>query len=136
MAPRERRRPAWRALLCAGLAQTCLACASTTYGSYDESHDASSALPPHLERRVTFQVTRALFQAPPDCVLVLPLRGASDLALAGAVEGALSRYLGQRVRRVVGPLERNRGTRRLALDTFERRRPAPFGPRPQLRCGS
>ena len=96
------------------LAQLCLACTSTTYSSYNDADPAE--LPPHLERRVTFQVTRAFFQAPPDCVLVLPLRGVSDYGLANSVESALSRYVRERVPRVVGPRERGRERRRLALD--------------------
>ncbi|MEM7224232.1 MAG: hypothetical protein AAF495_14715 [Pseudomonadota bacterium] len=114
MGLRDQRRPLTRLALCFVLAQACLACSATTYSSYNESDP--NALPPHLERRVTYQVTRAFFQVPPDCVLVLPLRGVSDPGLARSVESALSRHIGQKVPRVLGPKARGREKRRLALD--------------------
>ena len=104
---------ALRLLVCGALAQLCLACAQTTYEAYDAQGEE---LPPHFERKVGFQIARDYFRKPPECLLILPLRGAEDQALTLAVEESLERYLRQRVGRVVGPLERGRERRARALD--------------------
>ncbi len=107
--PVERRTPAR-----AGVALiACLAvagCITTNLVPYDEAGGEN----PFFERRVAFVVGEAFHRSPPDCAVVLPV--AAPPNVAAMVESALFRYLTGRLSRVVGPLERRRAVRRLAVD--------------------
>ena len=87
------------------------ACAETRYVSYQE--DAKSQ--EMFSRQVEFKVAKTFYRDPPDCVVVLPL-SASVKGRARIVEDALARQLSGKVGRVIGPDERNRLVRRLAVD--------------------
>lgn len=87
-------------------------CMATSYGPYTEA----PADPSFLERRVAFQVDRAFYKDPPSCATILPLRRAPSARLATMIESALARHLSQRLPRVIGPPERRRRARRLAVD--------------------
>ncbi len=91
----------------------CLAvagCATTNQVPYDEAGGEN----PFFERRVAFAVDEAFHRSPPDCAVVLPV--AAPLKVAAMVESALFRHLTGRLPRVIGPLERRRAVRRLAID--------------------
>ena len=87
-------------------------CMATSYGPYTEAPAESS----FLERRVAFQVDRAFYKDPPSCATILPLHRAPSARLAATIERALARHLSQRLPRVIGPPERRRRARRLAVD--------------------
>ncbi len=96
-----------------GLAAPFLAgCMATSYGPYAEARADTS----FLERRVAFEVDGAFHRDPPSCAAILPLRRAPSARLAAIVERALTRHLSQRLPRVIGPPERRRRERRLAID--------------------
>ncbi len=111
MPAREPRLLARAALLLAAVF-TLAGCMTTSYGAFDQPDETV----PLLQRRVEFEVTSAFHRNPPDCVIVLPLRGTSDQERAHSVERALARHLSQRVPRVIGPLERRRLERQLSVD--------------------
>ncbi len=91
----------------------CLAvagCVTTNLVPYDEASGEN----PFFERRVAFVVGEAFHRSPPDCAVVLPVAAAPKVAVM--VEAALFRHLTGRLPRVIGPLERRRAVRSLAID--------------------
>ncbi|MCP5366847.1 MAG: hypothetical protein H6907_03225 [Hyphomicrobiales bacterium] len=99
---------AFLALAAAGLLAGCV---TTTYRPYDEPKDPT----PVLERRVSFQVADMLYRDPPDCAVIMPVRQAPP-PVARAVEESARRHLSGRLPRVIGPRERDRLVRSLAVD--------------------
>ena len=95
------------ALLCA-----LSGCYTTTYRPYDTEPTG----PALLERQVAFEVKTAFYEAPGDCIVVLPLQGLADQPTRETVEAALARHLTERVSRVIAPAERRRRARHLGLD--------------------
>ncbi len=107
-------RHATRTFCLAVVATLAGACAmTTTYQSYDDPPADADDL---LGRRIDYYADRALYTAPPDCVVVLPAEKDASARLASLVEPALARHLGGRFPRVIGPMERRRIARRLAVD--------------------
>ena len=109
-----------RVAIAVGLAILALAGCRTEYRPYDArpvTGDAASA-DAMAGREVRYQVARAFYRAPPECVVVLPApKGATrDTVAARRVERAVARHLRDRIPRVIGPLGRDRAARRLALD--------------------
>ena len=98
--------------LLAGLLVLLAACVNTSYGSYQ----AAEAPPTAQERRVDYEISRSLFDNPPDCAMVLPLQGAPSPEQADILERALARQLSERLPRVIGPRERRKLARRYALE--------------------
>lgn len=86
-------------------------CAQTSYRSYDGASDETRG-----DRVVKFKVTKAFFRAAPDCVLVLPTDGVAKAQDKLRIERAAARHLRGKIERVIGPDERSRLTRRMALD--------------------
>ena len=102
-----------RWVVVAGIAVLASACAETRYTGYDEAEPAANP----FGRTVEYQVARNLYQDPPDCAAVLPFEAKGDAARrALAVEQAVARHLSLRVGRVIGPRERDRWVRSLAVD--------------------
>ena len=100
-----------RALL-AGLLALLAGCVNTTYGSYQ----AAEAPPTARDRRVDYQISRALFDDPPSCAMVLPLQGTPSPEHGDILERALARQLSERLPRVIGPRERRALARRYGLE--------------------
>ncbi len=93
-------------------------CVQTRYQSYEaEPAENSEKIPAETNGRVVkFKVSKAYYRAAPDCVVVLSAKGrakAKDIVL---IERAAARHLRGKIERVIGPDERRRLTRRLALD--------------------
>jgi hypothetical protein len=65
---------------------------------------------------VRFEVAKAFYADPPDCVTILPIETPPESAVAETIEGALARHLAGRVPRVIGPAERRRFERAAGLD--------------------
>jgi len=86
-------------------------CAATEYRGYEDRSAAEGAL---AGRQVFYKVETSFYDRPPDCVVVLAPSGPSEAA--GLLEEALARHLAGRVARVIGPLERRRAERGLAID--------------------
>jgi hypothetical protein len=70
-----------------------------------------------FSRTVEYRLSNSFFKPPPDCVVVMPFQGkGSTYSDSKFVESALERHLIQKIPRVVGPVERSRLSRNLALD--------------------
>lgn len=107
----KRRYTDWIALVGGGL--MIAACTQTNYGPYGRSSDPLNP----LERSIEFEVTDAFYGDPPRCAFVLPFEGkASGTVEPEDVERSLARQLSVRLDRVIGPLERRRLVRDLAVD--------------------
>ena len=101
---------------CAALiALAASAACTTTYRSYDGT--AAAALP--WDREIIYDVDPAIYSSAPECVLVAP--AAPDSPLSEIIERALARHLSEKVSRVIGPAERRRAERELALDLSDAR---------------
>lgn len=89
------------------------ACAETTYVGYQ----GEEASPSMFSRQVEFNISKAFYRDPPDCVVVLrsPPKGQGD-GRGRVIEDALARQVSGKVNRVIGPNERDRLVRRLAVD--------------------
>ncbi len=88
-------------------------CLQTTYRSYDTSSNSNKS--PDA-RTVKYEVSKAYYRAAPDCVIVLPARGKAKAKDKILIERAAARHLRGKIEHVIGPEERRRLTRRLALD--------------------
>ena len=95
------------------VAVLCGACTTTIYRSYDQPAGTGGD---YLGRRVNYFIDRALYAAPPECVVILPSEKGVPARLARLVEPALARHLGGKFPRVIGSVERRRAERRLALN--------------------
>ncbi len=87
-------------------------CTTTTYVAYNDGGESV----PLFERRVAYRISDNFYRNPPDCAVILALGDTAFPALNDLVEGALFRHMVGKLRRVIGPLERRRITRRLAVD--------------------
>lgn len=91
------------------------ACTETRYIRYQ----GEKGSPDMFSRQVEFNVSKSFYRDPPDCVVVVPSstagKGQGD-SRSRVVEDALARQLSGKVNRVIGPNERDRFVRRLALD--------------------
>ena len=105
------RRRGWIALVGGSLMTA--ACTQTSYSPYGKSSDPLNP----LERTIEFQVADAFYDDPPRCAIVLPFAGkAAGNARPESIERSLARQLSVRLGRVIGPLERGRLVRELAVD--------------------
>ncbi len=69
-----------------------------------------------LTGRDQHRVYQAFYTDPPNCVVVLPGDGASNVTRLELIEGALSRQLSGRIGRVIHPRERRRLVRAMAFN--------------------
>lgn len=95
----------------AGLLLGLGACAGTEYRAWGERDTAEGA---PASRQVFYKVEAAFYDRSPDCVVVLAPEGPPEAA--ALLEEALARHLAGRMARVIGPLERRRVERGLAVD--------------------
>ena len=91
-------------------------CSQTVYTGYENSKDAA----PLLLRVVKFETQDAFFREPPTCITVLPVLYSGDRQFKFLVEEAVARHLSVKAKRIIGPLERQKMERRLALDLDRR----------------
>ena len=90
------------------------ACAGTSYVSYNNGTEVPES---DLSRTVANEVTPEFHRSPPDCVVVRPFGEEGKTTGVGhPVERALTRYLYEKVDRVVGPRERDDAANRLGVD--------------------
>ena len=87
-------------------------CVQTSYSGYENPAGGV----PGLSRNVRFEVTDAFYRDPPICLTVLPVSGVDDDRVTRMVELAAARHLSGKVKRVIGPRERQGLERRLAFD--------------------
>jgi len=93
-------------------------CGQTRYSGYDATSDQGSV----FSRTVEFELTGTFYDDPPTCAVVMPFSGVShDDPRALVVEESLARQLSGRFRRVIGPHERRRLVRDLAVDLADQR---------------
>ena len=91
-------------------------CARTTYRTHDDSAKVEEPL---IGRLVTYRVERAIYTTLPECAVVLPPDGKAPAAISRLAGPALARYLGGRMPRIIGPLERRRLEKQHGLDIRE-----------------
>lgn len=89
------------------------ACAKTTYRAYGDPAKGEDAL---MVREVTYRLERAIYTTLPRCAVVLPPGGKAPPAIARLAGPALARYLGGRIPRVIGPVERRRLEKQHGVD--------------------
>ncbi len=90
------------------------ACTQTNYRPLNAGTENETP----LSRDVYYEVSEAFYTDPPECVFILPPMDAGVPAvLAELVEQALALRLSQKASRVIGPRERRKAERNLALDT-------------------
>ncbi len=87
-------------------------CVSTTYTDYRARSDDA----PLLGRQVAVYRVADYSRPPPSCAIVMPAEGDAAPGLRRVVEDAVHRHLAAKLPRVVGPVERARRVRRLAID--------------------
>ncbi len=88
-------------------------CQQTAYRSYDARPRLQNSSEARLVR---YQVSKAFYRLAPDCVVVLPAQGKAKSKDKMLIERAAARHLRGKIAQVIGPDERLRLTRRLALD--------------------
>lgn len=88
------------------------ACGPTRYTDYASREQSV----PVFERSVAVQVGSAFYRPLPDCAVVLPAAGRMTPPLRRAIEETLYRHLVTKIPNVVGPKERARKARSLAVD--------------------
>lgn len=84
----------------------------TSYHSYG----ASKGKPEVFGRRVDFLISSDFYRDPPDCVLVMRAVGTAKNNHRRMIEQSAARHLRGKLKRVIGPDERDVLLRRLALD--------------------
>lgn len=90
------------------------ACMQTNYRSLDASADSGVL----FSRDIYYHIADAFYDDPPECAVVLPPADTGvPLGLTTLIEQSLALRLGQKINRVIGPLERSKIERELALDT-------------------
>ena len=94
-----------------------LGCSETQYVSYDDGRPTDQI----MVRAVEFEVFPTLYEAPPNCVIVLkPLVEPGLQQFSLPVERAFSRYLSEKVSRVVDGAKRDTIARQMALDLSQK----------------
>ena len=88
---------------------------SCTQTHYADHLDKNSA-PPFMAEMVKFRTTERFFLQPPNCVTVLPVKGMGKPEFKKLVGITVARHLYQKVKRTIGPFERNSLERSLAFD--------------------
>lgn len=107
------------------------ACSGNAYVPYDQPTETAIF---DQTRIVGFEIADAFWRDPPDCAVVLPVReGGHDPALTKAIEASVARHLTGRLDRVIGPAERARLARDLAVDLDHPKDREAFAR--QTRCG-
>lgn len=104
----------WRAglpLLLAAITSGCLG-ANPLPASEDKAEQ-----PADLDQH---RIYPAFYTDPPNCVIVLPGNGASNVTRLDLIEGALSRQLSGRIERVIHPRERRRLVRAMAFNLHDK----------------
>ncbi len=90
------------------------ACAETRYVAYDAK--GKEGVNP-FDRTIEFKVANAFYKDPPDCAVVLPfLVKGKPHRHARVIEDSLARHLSAKMNRVIGPMERRRLVRSMAVD--------------------
>lgn len=110
----------WIVLLVVGTALGLVAGCSgpTRYTGYEAETNQSEA----FGRSVEFEVSRAFYQDPPACAVVMPFAGtATNDPRTVIVEESLARQLSIHLSRVIGPRARERWVRDLAVDLANER---------------
>jgi len=87
-------------------------CMYTNYTKFGERDQSKSP----IARVVQFETTERLFQKPPNCITVLPVKGMGDRAFRKTVGATVARHLYQKVNRIIGPFEREALEKKLAYD--------------------
>jgi hypothetical protein len=90
-----------------------VACSETTYRTYNDPKRTENPL---LAREVVYWINPAIYSARPRCAVVLAPKDEPSPVAARLVGPALARYLGARLPRVIGPLERKRLERGRGID--------------------
>jgi hypothetical protein len=100
-------------LILVGFAGVLSSCVQTTYKTYYETENSEKSSDARL---VKYEVDKAFYRSPPDCVVVLPAKGRAKAKDKILIERAAARHLRGKIERVIGPDERRSLSRRLALD--------------------
>ncbi len=107
----------FRFIKLAALALLLGACAETRYDAYPEQDNPDGSVADLFQRKVEYEVTRAFYDDPPECIVVMPfLNEGEPLAESPIVEDSLERHLVTRVGKVIGRFRREAMTRDLAVD--------------------
>ena len=89
------------------------ACAETRYVAYD----GGGKEPNPFARTIEFDLTGKFYKDPPECAVILPFMvNGKPHSHAGVIENSLARHLAAKVNRVIGPMERRRLARAMAVD--------------------
>jgi hypothetical protein len=92
---------------------TLAACAETRYVAYDGGKEAASP----FARTIEFDLTGKFYKDPPECAVILPFTvDGKPYRHARVIEDSLARHLSAKMNRVIGPLERRRLVRAMAVD--------------------
>ncbi|MDH3241489.1 MAG: hypothetical protein OEO83_12585 [Alphaproteobacteria bacterium] len=102
-------------LLLAALALA--ACSNTTYRTYDDPERDQNPL---LGREVTYWLNPIIYSARPECAVVLTPKDKPSPDVIRLVGPALARYLGERLPRVIDPLERKRLEKTHGIDPHDK----------------
>jgi hypothetical protein len=94
-------------------AATLAACSNTTYRSYDDPERNQNPL---LGREVTYWLHPRIHSARPECAVVQAPKDNASTEVVRLVGPALARYLGERLPRVIAPLERTRLAKTHGID--------------------
>ena len=92
---------------------TLAACAETRYVTYDGGEKEANP----FARTIEFDLTGEFYKDPPECAVILPFTvDGKPHRHAAVIEESLARHLAAKMNRVIGPLERRRLTRSMAVD--------------------
>jgi len=81
------------------------ACNHTSYQAVGETSEKADS---QATRTVIYHLDPDFYRDPPNCVVVMPIAGAENKALAHYVEKSIARHLVTKVERVITPLGRRR----------------------------
>ena len=81
------------------------ACSNTTYRAYDDPKRDQNPL---LGREVIYWLNPEIYSAHPQCAVLLPPKAKPSSKVVHQVGRALARYLGEKLPRVIDPVERKR----------------------------
>ena len=102
----------WQGFRILGIIVSLNGCSQTTYSGFESSGGTT----PFQSRMVRFEMSDWYFRDPPDCITVLPVKDVDDRRFTGMVEEAVARHLSGKIKRIIGPVERQNLERRLAFD--------------------